>query len=77
MADPADAFVPVVFTESSATLIVNPVCPAPDAVIIPPSRLRVQLPSGVTLKLDCTGRNAMLVSTVVETLGRCDVPSRR
>jgi transposase len=52
-------------------------CPAPDAVTIPPSRLRAQLPNGVTLEFDCTGRDAVLVSTVIETLGRCDVPSRR
>ena len=77
MADPADAFVPVVLTGSSATQIVKPMCPAPDAVTIPPSRLRAQLPNGVTLEFDCTGRDAVLVSTVIETLGRCDVPSRR
>ena len=76
-ADPADAFVPVVLTGSRATQIVKPMCPAPDAVIIPPSRLRTQLPNGVTLEFDCTGRDAVLVSTVIETLGRCDVPSRR
>ena len=77
MAGPADAFVPVVLTGSRATQIVKPMCPAPDAVIIPPSRLRAQLPNGVTLEFDCTGRDAVLVSTVIETLGRCDVPSRR
>ena len=77
MADPADAFVPVVLTGSSATQIEKPMCPAPDAVTIPPSRLRAQLPNGVTLEFDCTGRDAVLVSTVIETLGRCDVPSRR
>jgi transposase len=77
MADPADAFVPVVLTGSSATQIVKPMRPTPDAVGIPPSRLRAQLPNGVTLEFDCTGRDAVLVSTVIETLGRCDVPSRR
>lgn len=77
MADPADAFVPVVLTGSSATQRVQPLCRAPDAVTIPPSRLRAQLPNGVTLELDCTGRDAVLVSTLIETLGRCDVPSRR
>lgn len=77
MADPADAFVPVVLIGSSAPQIVKPMCPAPDAVVIPPSRLRAQFPNGVTLEFDCTGRDAVLVSTVIETLGRCDVPSRR
>jgi transposase len=77
IADPAGAFVPVVLTGSRATQMVKPLCPAPDAPIIPPSRLRAQLPNGVTLEFDCTGRDAVLVSTVIETLGRCDVPSRR
>ena len=77
MEDPAGAFVPVVLTGSSAAQIVKPMCRAPDAVTIPPSRLRAQLPNGVTLEFDCTGRDAVLVSTVIETLGRCDVPARR
>jgi transposase len=71
MEDRADAFVPVVLSKSSATRIEEPRCPAP------PARLRAQLPNGVTLEFDCTGRDAALVSTVIETLGRCDVPSRR
>ena len=77
MADPADAFVPVVLTGSCAAQIVKPTGPSPDAAIIPPSRLRAQLPNGVTLEFDCTGQDAVLVSTVIETLGRCDVSSRR
>jgi transposase len=77
MEDPADAFVPVVLGGSSATRIEEHRCPAPDTVVIPPARLRAQLPNGVTLEFDCTGRDAVLVSTVIETLGRCDVPSRR
>lgn len=66
--DRAAAFVPVVLSKSSATRIEEP---------RPPARLRAQLPNGVTLEFDCTGRDAALVSTVIETLGRCDVPSRR
>jgi transposase len=80
MADRADAFVPVVLGGSSATRIEKqrcPALPAPGAVVIPPARLRAQLPNGITLEFDCTGRDAVLVSTVIETLGRCDVPSRR
>jgi transposase len=80
MEDPADAFVPVVLGGSSATRIEQhrrSAPPAPGAAIIPPARLRAQLPNGVTLEFDCTGRDAVLVSTVIETLGRCDVPSRR
>jgi len=77
MADPADAFMPVVLTGSSAAQMVKPLCPAPDAVRIPPPRLRAQLPNGVTLEFDCTGQDAVLMSTLIETLGRCDVPARR
>ena len=77
METPADAFVPVVLSGSSASRIEKHRCPAPDALVIQPSRLRAQLPNGVTLEFDCTGRDALLVSTVIETLWRCDVPSRR
>ena len=80
METPADAFVPVVLSGSSASRIEKHRCPAPpapDALVIQPSRLRAQLPNGVTLEFDCTGRDALLVSTVIETLGRCDIPSRR
>jgi transposase len=41
------------------------------------SQLTVEMPNGVTLRLDCTGQDAPLVSTMIETLGRCDVPARR
>jgi transposase len=78
--DPVDAFVPVVLVGSSGTRIEKhrgPAASAPGAVVTPPARLRAQLPNGVTLEFDCTGRDALLVSTVIETLGRCDVPSRR
>jgi transposase len=35
------------------------------------------LPNGVTLRLECGGQDATLVSVMIETLGRCDVPARR
>jgi transposase len=76
----ADAFVPVVLGGSSATRIEKLRRPAPaatGAVITPPARLRAQLPNGVTLEFECTAQDAALVSTVIETLGRCDVSSRR
>jgi transposase len=41
------------------------------------SQLTVEMPNGVTLRLDCTGQDAPLVSAMIETLGRCDVPARR
>jgi transposase-like protein len=44
LADPADVFVPVVLTGSRATQIVKPMCPAPDAVIIPPSAIHSTTP---------------------------------
>jgi transposase len=75
--DPAEAFVPVVLGTSRANRTGEHECPAPGAVVIPPARLRAQLPNGVTLELECTDRDADLVSTVIETLGRCDVSSGR
>ena len=41
------------------------------------SQLTVEMPNGVTLRLDCTGQDAPLVSAMIETLGRCDVQTRR
>jgi transposase len=42
-----------------------------------PSRLMAQLPNGVTVELECSGRDGTLVATMIETLGRCHVPARR
>lgn len=80
MKDCAEAFVPVVLAGSSTTRIEKqrrPVAVAPGALVIAPARLRAQLPNGVTLEFECTDRDVVLVSTVIEMLGRCDVPSRR
>lgn len=77
MDDRTDAFVPVVLGASSTTRTEQHRRAVPSAEVIAPTRLRAQLPNGVTLEFDCTGRDADLVSTVIETLGRCDVPSRR
>src|SRR5260370_13593300 len=41
------------------------------------SQLTAQMPNGITLRLECTGHDASLVSAMIETLGRCDVPSGR
>ncbi len=41
------------------------------------SQLTVEMPNGVTLRLDCTGGDASLVSAMIESLGRCDVQTRR
>jgi transposase len=47
--------------------------PAPRAL----SHLTVQMPNGVTLKLECSGHDTSLVSAMIETLGRCNVPPGR
>jgi transposase len=40
-------------------------------------RLTVEMPNGVTLRLECSGRDVELVSAMIVTLGRCDVPAGR
>jgi transposase len=42
-----------------------------------PSRLLAQLPNGVSVELECAAQDAMLVTAMIETLGRCHVPARR
>ena len=77
--DRGDAFVPVVLGRASATQSAKHRSPASrkrEPAINPPSHLRAQLPNGVTLELHYTSGDAMLVLTVIETLGRCDVSSR-
>jgi transposase len=43
----------------------------------PGSRLTVEMPNGVTLRLECSGQDMELVSAMIVTLGRCDVPAGR
>ena len=40
-------------------------------------RLTVEMPNGVTLRLECSGQDVELVSAMIVTLGRCDVPAGR
>lgn len=40
-------------------------------------RLMVEMPNGVTLRLECSGRGVELISAMIVTLGRCDVPAGR
>lgn len=81
--DRADAFVPVVLAQSSVARIAPrrssavPAAAATTPAAVSPVCLRAKLPNGVTIEFDCTARDAVLVSTVIETLGRCDVSSRR
>jgi transposase len=35
------------------------------------------MPNGVTLRLECSGQDMELVSAMILTLGRCDVPAGR
>ena len=42
-----------------------------------PSRLTVEMPNGITLKLECSGQDTTLVSAMIETLGRYHVPAGR
>jgi transposase len=42
-----------------------------------PSRLTVEMPNGITLKLECGGQDATLISAMIETLGRYHVPAGR
>jgi transposase len=42
-----------------------------------PSRLTVEMPNGITLRLECGAQDATLVSAMIETLGRYDVSAGR
>ena len=42
-----------------------------------PSRLTVEMPNGITLRLECGAQDATLVSAMIETLGRYDVQAGR
>ncbi len=79
------AFVPVVELRGvadspeppSPPSIRHPVQPAQAARHADPPgpRLTVEMPNGVTLRLECSGRDVELVSAMIVTLGRCDVPA--
>jgi transposase len=81
-----EVFVPVVELcgvagppEPSAPPAVHPVQPAKAArhTDPPAPRLTVEMPNGVTLRLECSGQDVELVSAMIVTLGRCDVPAGR
>jgi len=83
----SDVFVPVV-ESSGVTGTPEPSSPPPirqpvrapkaaRATDAPASRLTVEMPNGVTLRLECSGRDVGLVSAMILTLGRCDVPAGR
>jgi transposase len=81
----SDVFVPVVAQCDVAGAPEPPppslrqVRPAKAAHAMDPtaSKLTVEMPNGVTLRLECSGRAVELVSAMIATLGRCDVPAGR
>jgi transposase len=82
---PMEAFVPVMLGRSvpmaqGNCLPMRPaaaVIPSTAALNVPPSRLRAQMPNGVTFEFECASGDAALITTVIETLGRCDVSPGR
>jgi len=86
-ASPMSAFVPVLLGDCNAETsaqgkrkhLRSAVAEAPSTtrVSMPPARLRAQLPNGVTLDFECAADDSVLLSTVIDMLGRCDVSPRR
>jgi len=82
VAQTVPAFVPVVPISRAATVAYEAAptacAQAQLAARAPqPSQLVVELPNGVMLRLECAGHVTTLVTAMIETLGRCDVPVRR
>ena len=81
--DWANPFVPVnVAGRASAPIARSPLAPpaiaaGASARVVSTHLLRAQLPNGVTLEFECAAQDAALVSVVIDSLGRCDVPSGR
>jgi transposase len=81
----ASAFVPVVEVDSHEAVIAREPAtvqrhdstPRTSMHAIGSARLTVQMPNGVTLKLECSGNDAALLSAMIETLGRCNVSAGR
>jgi len=79
------AFVPVVRVsdENAVVELKSAMSSSPEATASSPANrpassiLTVQMPNGITLKLECTGNDAALLSAMIETLGRCDVQTGR
>lgn len=81
------AFVPVVRVSGAQALVElecrSTISSSPETtassptVHATPSTLTVQMPNGITLKLECIGNDTSLLSAMIETLGRCDVPAGR
>ena len=84
-AAPLAAFVAVKLVSSLPILQDDRAPTRPTAATIPlatglnmaPSRFRAQMPNGVTFEFECASGDAALITTVIETLGRCDVSPGR
>ena len=80
-AAPLSAFVAVKLSSSLPIVQDERASMRPPAAAIPlatglnmsPSRFRAQMPNGVTFEFECASGDAALITTVIETLGRCDV----
>jgi transposase len=82
MDDPAKRFVPVIVADRACAPIAHSpsACQAIAAGALARAAtplLRAQLPNGVTLEFECGAQDAALVAAMVDSLGRCDVPSGR
>lgn len=84
-AAPLPAFVPVMLGSSvpmvqgdrAPTRSTAAAMPSATGLNMAPSRLRAQMPNGVTFEFECASADAALIMTVIETLGRCDVSPGR
>ena len=79
---PANLFVPVIVAgRAGAPIARSPLAPpaiaAGASARVATPLLRAQLPNGVRLEFECAAQDAALVSVVIDSLGRCDVPSGR
>lgn len=78
------AFVPVMLG-SSGPMVQGGRAPTRPTAAMPsatglnmlPSRLRAQMPNGVTFEFECASGDASLITTVIEALGRSDVSPGR
>lgn len=73
----ASVFVPVIVGAREPTSMSGPMATLATAPPHPSSRLQARLPNGVTLELACSQQDTTLLSTLIDALGRCDVPAAR
>lgn len=84
-AAPMAAFVPVMLGSDVPAVQAARAPRRPTAAALPSAtglnmalpRLRVQMPNGVTVEFECASGDAALITTVIDTLARCDVSSGR